>query len=315
MGQVSYWLNMEETMYYSGFADEAGASVDKQIQATQALGWDYIESRNIDGENLTDISDRAFETVCEKLAASGVKVNCFGSAIANWGKDPRSEADYLYSLEALERAIPRMQRLGTRLIRGMSFAIVKDGDPDSADLEQVIFQKMRSLVKICEDGGVTYVHENCQNYGGLSYQHTLRLIEKIDSPNFKLAFDTGNPVGSDNHIGQPPYHKQNTWEFYQNVKSYIEHVHIKDCRFVAETGGTFPTLEHTFPGEGDGDIRRVVKDLIDSGYTGALSIEPHLVVVYHEDAAIPEDEIRYSNYIEYGRRLMKLVDEVRTGKP
>ncbi|MFC1976460.1 sugar phosphate isomerase/epimerase, partial [Chloroflexota bacterium] len=71
-------------MYYTGFADEAGASIDVQIKATKELGWSNIESRSIDGINLTDISDEKFEEVVEKLAEAGIKINCFGSAIANW---------------------------------------------------------------------------------------------------------------------------------------------------------------------------------------------------------------------------------------
>jgi len=299
-------------MYYSGFADEAGASMDIQIQATVELGWRHIECRNVDWVNLTDVSDDAFNEICQKLEASGVKINCFGSAIANWGKDPRSQEDYLSSLESLQRAIPRMQRLGTKLIRGMSFAIARDETPDSPELERMIFEKVRSLVRVCEQGGVIYVHENCQNYGGLSYQHTLKLIEAVDSPNFKLAFDTGNPVGSDNHTGNPPYRKQSSWEFYQNVLPYIAHVHIKDCTFLAETGEIFPQLEHTFPGEGSGDVRKIVKDLLGRGYDGALSIEPHLSVVYHDQSVQSPEDIQYANYVEYGSRLMKLVDEVKS---
>ena len=40
-------------MYYTGFADEAAPDIDGQIRATKALGWGHIESRNIDGENIT----------------------------------------------------------------------------------------------------------------------------------------------------------------------------------------------------------------------------------------------------------------------
>jgi len=299
-------------MVYSGFADEAGASIDVQIKATRELGWRDIECRNVDWVNLTDVSEESFEEICQKLVASGVKINCFGSAIANWGKDPRSEEDYQSSLESLQRAIPRMQRLGTKLIRGMSFAIARDEAPDTPELERIIFEKVRSLVRVCEEGGVIYLHENCQNYGGLSYQHTLKLVDAVNSPNFKLAFDTGNPVGSDNHVGAPPYRKQSSWEFYQHVLPHIAHVHIKDCNFLAETGGTFPELEHTFPGEGSGDVRRIVKDLLKHGYEGALSIEPHLAMVYHDPSIQSPEDIQYANYVEYGCRLMKLVDEVKT---
>ncbi len=298
-------------MYFSGFADEAGESIETQIRATKELGWSNIECRNVDGVNLTDLSEEAFQAAAGKLEDAGVRINCFGSAVANWGKDPRKDEDFQTSLASLKRAIPRMHQLGTHLIRGMSFAIVRNGRPDSPQVEQLVFDKLRILVKVCEDGGVTYVHENCQNYGGLSYTHTLKLIEQVDSANFKLAFDTGNPVGSDHFVGEPPYSKQSSWDFYQNVREFIAHVHIKDCKFVSETGGTFPVLEHTFPGDGDGDVRRIVQDLMANGYGGALSIEPHLAVVYHDNSITSPDEIRFANYVEYGRRLMALVNGIQ----
>jgi sugar phosphate isomerase/epimerase len=301
-------------MYFSGFADEAGASIDVQIRATKELGWSFIESRNVDGVNLTDITDEKFDEVCEKLETGGVRVNCFGSAVANWSKHPRSEADYQSSLESLRRAIPRMQRLGTRMIRGMSFAVPKEEPPDNPELEKVIFDKVRSLVRICEESDILYLHENCMNYGGLSHEHTLRLIDQVNSSNFKLVFDTGNPVGTDRRIGSPPYPKQSSWEFYIQVKPFIHYVHIKDCIFEADTDGIFPRLRHTFPGEGHGDVVRIMTDMLETGYDGGLSIEPHLAALYHDPSITSTDEIRYLNYVEYGRRLMKLVEEVRPAR-
>ena len=205
-------------MYFTGFADEAGDSIETQIEATLELGWNNIESRSINKTNITDISDQDFNHVFEKLAENNIKINCFGSAIANWSKDPRDEAGFQENLASLDRAITRMQRLGTKYLRGMSFKIVKDVAPDSPEIEKQIFEKLTRLVKICEDADIIYLHENCMNYGGLSYQHTLRLLDKIQSQNFKLVFDTGNPVGTDNHIGKPPFKKQSSWEFYSNVE-------------------------------------------------------------------------------------------------
>ena len=298
-------------MNYSGFSDEAGDSLDVQIRATQALGWHLIESRNIDGTNLTDLSDAAFEQVCQQLADAGVQVHCFGSAIANWSTDPRRAEDFERSLASLQRAIPRMQRLGSQYLRGMSFGIVRDAAPDCPEIEQLVFRKVRQMVHICEEGGVTYLHENCMNYGGLSHEHTLRLLEAVDSPNFRLVFDTGNPIGSDRHIGAPPYPKQSAWEFYQHVRDFIVHMHIKDCIFIAETGGLFPQLQHTFPGEGHGEVRRILADLLARGYNDILSIEPHLAAVHHDPTLTSPDEIRFANYVEYGRRLMAIVEQLQ----
>jgi sugar phosphate isomerase/epimerase len=301
-------------VYYSGFADEAGDSIDVQIRATRELGWSFIESRRVDGVNLTDISDETFDQVCEKLAAANVGVNCFGSTVANWSRDPRSEEDFQYSVEALRRAIPRMQRLNTKMIRGMSFTVVQDEEPDSPELEKLVFGKVRHLVRMCEEAGIFYLHENCMNYGGMSYEHTLRLLDNVRSPSFKLVFDTGNPIFTDRRLGPPPYQKQSSWEFYTNVRDWIHYVHIKDGRYIQEGDGLFPEVEYTFPGEGDGDVERIVGDLLQTGYDGGLSIEPHLAVVYHQDSGQSGDEVRYNNYVEYGRCLMRLVESVSGDK-
>ncbi|MBI4244535.1 MAG: sugar phosphate isomerase/epimerase [Planctomycetes bacterium] len=298
-------------MYYTGFADEAGDSIDIQIKATKEMGWEYIEARNIEGVNITDISDEKFDVVYSKMIDAGIKINCFGSTIANYCKDPRKEEDFQKSIKELKRAIPRMKKLGTKMIRGMSFAAVKDEEPDSPDIEKIVFEKVNFLVRICEDAGILYLHENCMNYGGMSYKHTLNLANEVKSPNFKLVFDTGNPVFTYEHIGENPYKKQSSWEFYKNVRDYIYYVHIKDCRYISETHDIFPNVDFTFPGEGDASVREIVKDLIANQYDGGFSIEPHLAVVLHNKELSAGNEMRYKNYVEYGRRFATLVDDIK----
>lgn len=298
-------------MYYSGFADEAGASIEVQIRATKELGWQYIESRNINGVNITDLDDEQFEMVCEKLDEAGIKINCFASAIANWSTDPRRENDFERGLASLRRALPRMNRQGVCYLRGMSFGIARDAEPDSPEIERLVIQKLKVLVAECAEAGVMYLHENCMNFGGLSHEHTLRLLEAIPSPSFRLVFDTGNPVGSDRRIGRPPYPKQSAWEFYRNVREFIEYVHIKDCIFLAETGGLFPDLQFTYPGEGHGHVREIVTDLLTSGYDGGFSIEPHMSMVHHDSNQAQTNKNGYATYIEYGRRFMQLLEEAR----
>ena len=298
-------------MYYTGFADEAGASLPEQIEATKQLGWKFIESRNIDGTNIHDVDDAKFEAVCEQLAGAGIGVNCFGSCVANWSRHPRSEEDYEKSLAELKRAIPRMQRLGTKLIRGMSFAIPKDEEPDSPELEKIIFEKMNVIVGICSDAGIKYVHENCRNYGGLSHEHTLKLIENV--PGLRLVFDTGNPPMTDNRIGNPPYSKQSSLEFYHNVREFVDYVHVKDTIFKHETDGVFPEAEFVYPGDGDGQVVEVLRELIADGYDGGISIEPHMATVFHnKDKEGSIDDKSAEIYVEYGRRLEKIIDEIKT---
>ena len=72
-------------MFLTGFADEAGADFATQLRATAELGWKFIETRNINGKTLTTLSDGEFETVSGQLADAGIRINCYGSAVANWG--------------------------------------------------------------------------------------------------------------------------------------------------------------------------------------------------------------------------------------
>lgn len=298
-------------MYYSGFADEASKDIDTQIKATKELGWSNIEARSLNGKNLSTLADNEVAALKEKLEEANISINCYGSAIANWGKDARKNEDWEQSLRELNDSIPRLKLLGTKMLRGMSFALPRDTKPDGPEYESILFPKLRELVKICQDNGILYLHENCMNYGGQSYEHTLKLIDAVDSDNFKLVFDTGNPNMTYRRIGRPPYPKQSSWEFYHKVKEHIHYVHIKDNIYEHETDGIFPAARHVWPGEGHGDVRNIVFDLLSSGYDGGFSIEPHIGVVYHDASVQSEKEALYRTYVEYGQRFMKLVDTVK----
>jgi sugar phosphate isomerase/epimerase len=294
---------------YTGFADEAASGIREQVNATRQLGWSSIESRNIDGTNLTDIDDEKFEDVCQVVDEAGIRIDCFGSAVANWGKDARKEDDFRRSVEELSRALPRMKRLGTRMIRGMSYGIVKNVSPDDRELENLVISRVEPLVRMCEDAGVLYLHENCMNWGGQSWEHTLRLLEAIKSPAFGLIFDTGNPTFSFDRRGKEPWRLQSSWEFYQQVKPFIKHVHIKDCEYLGPSEAIFPKVRFTLPGKGNGDVFRILKDLVDSDYDGFLSIEPHMETVFHEGDGTSLEEARMRSYVGYGEQLMALVRE------
>lgn len=295
-------------MYFTGFADEAAKSLDGQIKATKQLGWGNIEARSVDGTNILDLSDEDFDVVAGKLSDAGVKVNCFGSTIANWATQITDDFDVC--IAGTKRAIPRMQRLGTKLIRIMSYARFDERSPKD-QMQEERFRRLRELKLMFDDAGIIAVHENCMNYGGMSYSHTLKLIENV--PGLRLVFDTGNPVFNDDRSKEQPYPKQSSWEFYSNVKEYISYIHIKDCKWDAQKKDAV----YCYPGEGDGDVEKILTDFISSGYDGGISIEPHLVVVFHDDSSDstePNEEVMFSSYVEYGERLKKIVAEIINNK-
>lgn len=296
-------------MFLTGFADEAGSTIEKQIEATKALGWSNIESRAIQGVNIHDMPEADFHAAANNLDAVGIHVNCFGSTIANWAKSIHDPFDI--TLAEIGRAIPRMQRLRTRMIRIMSYAVLKDEKgadlPDQRKEER--FRRLRDIVRMFHDAGITPVHENCMNYGGMSYRHTLELLDAV--PGLKLVYDTGNPVFTSDRSKPPPHPKQSSWEFYRHVRPHIAYVHIKDGFSVPSPAGqNGDENRYTFAGEGNGDVKRIVKDLLATGYDGGFSMEPHLAVVFHDTSVTAPEEIKFANYVEYGRRFMALLREV-----
>ena len=296
-------------MFLTGFADEAGSDFAVQIKATKELNWRFIETRNINGKNLATLTDAEFDQICAMLDEAGISINCYGSGVANWGKDPRKEEDFQASLDELNAALPRMKKLGIKMLRGMSFKTPTDQEPDDPALEKIIFAKVRKLVEICADNGIIYGHENCMNYGGLSYQHTLKLLENVNHENLKLIYDTGNPTFNYRWLGSKPYPLQSSWEFYRNVRDHIVYVHIKDGLALPRTDCVRPEAEFTYAGDGAGDVRAIVTDLRKIGYDGGFSMEPHLAVVFHDAGQSAEADIRFNNYVEYGRRFEKLLKD------
>src|SRR5690349_21189133 len=119
-------------MILTGIGDEAGNTLEAQIHATQALGWQHLEMRGVEipgyaKANFHDIPDKAFDLAVNQLEEAGISVYCFGSTIMNWAKKLNDPFDL--TLDEVRRCIPRMQRLGTQFVRIMSF---KPADADEA---------------------------------------------------------------------------------------------------------------------------------------------------------------------------------------
>lgn len=294
-------------MLLTGFTDEAAPDLAGQIRAARALGWTAIEARNIDGVNLHELDDQAFARARDQLQEAGIGVACLGSAIAN-GKAPIDEPASR-SLEQARRAIARMRALGCTRIRIMSWNLRPGLPPAQQDPEERI-RRLRVLVALFRDAGIAPLHENCFNYGGMGWTYTRQLLDAV--PGLGLVFDTGNPVHSDDWSaplepdGRRP--KQSAWEFWRQVRDHVAHIHIKDGWRDEATGRS----GYGWPGEGRGDVRRILADCHARGYAGAISIEPHLAVdpAGHPPGAAPE-EIRFADFLEYGRRTARLIAEAR----
>jgi len=291
-------------MILTGIGDEAGVRLDAQIKAAQELDWKYLEMRAVEvpgfaKANFHDIPDKAFDIAVESLGEAGIGVYCFGSAIANWSK--KISDPFEITLAEVKRCIPRMQRLGTKFVRIMSF---KPGDDEETTPPEV-FRRIAEVTNMFRDAGLQPVHENCMNYGGMSWRHALQLLEHC--PGLKWVFDTGNPVFNPDRSKPKPWPRQNAWEFWEHIRDHVAHIHIKDATYVPAKND----CDYNYPGEGQGRVRDILKDAFARGYDAGISIEPHVAVIFHDATVTAGDQQIYDSYIRYGRQLEAMIGEIK----
>lgn len=292
-------------MKLMGIGDEAANTIDGQIQATQELGWKFIEPRGLEvpgfpKANFHDIPDAAFDIAVQKFEAAGIQPYCFGSTIMNWAKTV--ETPYEVTLAEVKRAILRMQRVGAKFVRIMSF---KPAD-DAYKIPTKVFERVREVTQMFLDAGLQPVHENCMNHGGMSWQHALELLDKC--PGLKWVFDTANPIFNPDRSKPKPWPKQDPWEFWEHLRDHVVHIHIKDATWNPAKNDA----DYHWPGEGAGRVRDILKDAIKRGYDAGVSLEPHMVVVFHDaQSKVSNEAAMKANFVEYGRRLEKILGEIR----
>lgn len=292
-------------MKLMGIGDEAANRIDGQVQATRALGWKFIEMRTVEVPsfpkgNFHDIPDAAFDQTAEQLEDAQIQVYCFGSAIMNWAKKVSDPFDI--TLAEVKRAIPRMQRVGAKFVRIMSFKPDDDADKTPAE----VFRRVNEVTKMFLAEGIQPLHENCMNHGGMSWRHARELLEKC--PGLKWLFDPANPLFNPDRSQPKPWPRQDPWEFWTNVRDQVAHIHIKDATW----NPARQDADYNWPGEGHGRIRDILKDAFSRGYDAGISIEPHMVSVFHDpNIQSTDDSAMQKNFIEYGQRTERLVREAK----
>ena len=140
------------------------------------------------------------------------------------------------------------------------------------------------------------------NHGGMSWQHALELLDRC--PGLQWLFDPANPVFNPDRSKPKPWPRQDPWEFWTHVRDHVTHIHIKDAIWNTAKNDA----DYHWPGEGHGRIRDILQDALSRGYQGGLSLEPHMVSVFHDANHQSTNEIAMrKNFVEYGHRLEEIL--------
>jgi len=237
----------------SGFGDEIDDDPAVQIAVLQALGAHHIEVRSAWGTNIVDLADEQLTALARLLEEKDMQVSAIASPIGKVDVSLPVE----HEVERLRRAANAAKVLRAKYIRIFSFYYDASVAVDS--IRDAVIERMRALAAVAEEEGVVLLHENEKDIFGDVPDRVLDIIETVNSPALKVAWDAANFV----QVGVKPFD-----EAYAKLRPHLEYLQVKDALFA--NGHVVPA------GEGDGDVLRTVEALKADGYTGFASLEPHL---------------------------------------
>lgn len=240
----------------SAFADEVSPRLDEQIAYLRHAGVKWLEVRFVDERNITTLSSAEAAEVRARLDAAGIGVSAVASPIGKYPLDAAFEPH----LELFRHTIRLAQILGTKLIRVFSFyAPAGDGiDPYG----EAVADRLRRMAALLAGTGIRMAHENEAHIFGHSAANCAALAAAVEAQAMTLAYDPANFVWGESIC-------DNIASCWPLMQHRVGHVHIKDWKLGSKDIGALP-------GDGDGQIERLIAELARTGYDGFVTLEPHL---------------------------------------
>lgn len=232
------------------FADEASKFIDNQITAMKNNGIAGLEIRNVDGVNVSDISDAKAREVKAKMDAASLTVKTVGSPI---GKIDIEKDDFTTHIEKFKRTLEISEILGAENIRLFSFFTPSE---NRDDWFSTVMERLAAFCDIAQNYNVTLCHENEKGIFGDIPSRCLKIHKEL--PQIKAIFDPANFV-------QCGVDTLKAWEI---LHPYVKYLHIKDA---LSDGNVVPA------GKGIGNLKAILDDFTKSG-GDFVTLEPHLTV-------------------------------------
>jgi 3-dehydroshikimate dehydratase len=240
----------------SAFADEVTEDFRGQVEflVSQHVGW--IEPRFVNRKNILDLSRDELKEARRMIQDHGLAVSGVGSPIGKVRLDQPFEPH----LDRFKHAVEIAEYLETPFVRVFSYYAPEGENID--EYRDEVVERLAEQVKVVEGTGVMMVHENEARIYGHTAQNCVELVEAVNSPKLRLAYDPANFVWGEKIVN-------NVEVCWPLMKPYVAHVHIKDWKLGSKDIGAMP-------GKGDAQIKELLSELATMNYDGCLTMEPHL---------------------------------------
>jgi len=241
------------TWILSAFADEAGDSIEAQVSGLAESGLHWIDLRNVNGYNITELPVDEAERVAGRLEKAGIGVCMFGAPIGkiDIADDFEPELDRLAHLGQMKKIF------GCERVRIFSY-FNRQGAPEEAWRQEAL-DRLRRLAEKAGALGLRLMHENEKEIFGDRLPRVRALAEALRDPEtfgFIFDFDNYNQCGDD------------VWENWQALAGQTDAFHLKDSD---------ERNQHVPIGQGNGQAPRILRAAAEAGWAGPLTLEPHLV--------------------------------------
>ncbi|WP_291292639.1 TIM barrel protein [Enterococcus sp.] len=240
----------------TGFADEISPNVSKQIRVLKQNDIRHIEVRGLDGKNISELTLSEAREYKQQFEKAGIVVSSIGSPI---GKIKLTD-DFAEHLALFKHVLELAVIFESPYVRMFSFYI--DDLAKADDYQNEVLERWQQFLEIAKEyPQITLLHENEKDIYGDTPERCLHLLQALNSPQVKAAFDPANFVQCDVEVFPHAYHL---------LKKHIAYMHIKDARY--EDHRVTPA------GKGDGQVQNVLEALVADGFSGFASLEPHLSI-------------------------------------
>ncbi len=251
--------------------DQVSMDFEEALQIIKEFGVRYIEIHSLWNKTIEELTEEEANQAQKLVKKFGFTVSNISSTLFLMCplQEHKKElkifdehfitkiGNYEEHLKALEYCIELCRLFGTDKIRIFGFRKEEDLDKDTAI--KLIVEKLRQPVELAEKRKITLILENCPHTYLETGSLTKQVIQKINSKSLKALWDPGNAFRS----GKAPYPDD-----YNNIKSYISHIHLKD--FVI----TDSIYQPVAIGKGNINYRDIIRNLIVDNYEGVISLEP-----------------------------------------
>jgi len=125
------------------------------------------------------------------------------------------------------------------------------------DWKATSLEYLSTLKEVAVDAGLVLYHENESEIYGDASDDVLDLTVLRDGEAFCFIYDFANYIRTG----------EEGWATWQKMKSTTDCFHFKDQK---KNG------QHVPMGQGETDAAKILKDAADSGWSGPITLEPHL---------------------------------------